>query len=50
VAYLIGDDTAWRLGRVGFNPAKHIYPFETILLPGDFLDTLPRPHDDVPQR
>ena len=33
VAYLLGDDTAWRLGRVSFNPAKHIDPFGTILLP-----------------
>src|SRR6516165_7041478 len=24
VAYLLGDDTAWRLGRVSFNPLKHI--------------------------
>ena len=33
VAYLLGDDTAWLLGRVSFNPAKHIDPFGTILLP-----------------
>ena len=37
VAYLLGDDTAWRLGRVSFNPAKHIDPFGTILLPGMLL-------------
>ena len=24
VAHLLGDDTAWWLGRVSFNPAKHI--------------------------
>jgi Zn-dependent protease len=24
VARLCGDDTAWRLGRVSFNPFKHI--------------------------
>jgi len=29
--------TAWRLGRVSFNPAKHIDPFGTILLPGILL-------------
>src|SRR5215471_18086663 len=23
VAHLLGDDTAWRLGRVTFNPLKH---------------------------
>jgi len=23
VAHLLGDDTAWRLGRVSFNPFKH---------------------------
>jgi Zn-dependent protease len=37
VAYRLGDDTAWRLGRVSFNPAKHIDPFGTILLPGLLL-------------
>ena len=25
-ARLLGDDTAWRLGRVTFNPLKHIDP------------------------
>ena len=33
VAYLFGDTTAWRQGRVSFNPLKHIDPFGTILLP-----------------
>jgi Zn-dependent protease len=33
VARLFGDDTAWRAGRVTFNPLKHIDPFGTILLP-----------------
>jgi hypothetical protein len=33
VARLFGDDTAWRLGRVSFNPAKHIDPFGTIIVP-----------------
>lgn len=33
VARLLGDDTAWRLGRVSFNPFKHIDPFGTIVLP-----------------
>ncbi len=33
VAYLLGDDTAWRQGRVTFNPFKHIDPFGTIVLP-----------------
>src|SRR5271154_7543001 len=37
VAHLLGDDTAWRLGRVSFNPFKHIDPFGTILLPGLLL-------------
>jgi Zn-dependent protease len=36
-AHLLGDDTAWRLGRVSFNPFKHIDPFGTILLPGLLL-------------
>ncbi len=34
VARLLGDDTATKLGRVSLNPAKHIDPVGTILLPG----------------
>jgi Zn-dependent protease len=37
VAHLLGDDTAWLLGRVSFNPLRHIDPFGTILLPGMLL-------------
>ncbi len=37
VAHLLGDDTAWLLGRVSFNPLKHVDPFGTILLPGVLL-------------
>jgi hypothetical protein len=37
VTHLLGDDTAWRLGRVSFNPLKHIDPFGTILLPALLL-------------
>ena len=37
VARMLGDDTAWRLGRVSFNPLKHIDPFGTILLPALLL-------------
>ena len=33
VAHLLGDDTAWRLGRVSFNPLVHIDPFGTVALP-----------------
>ena len=36
-AYVLGDDTAWWLGRVSFNPVKHIDPFGTVLLPGLLL-------------
>jgi Zn-dependent protease len=36
-ARLLGDDTAWRLGRVTFNPLKHIDPVGTILLPALLL-------------
>ncbi|MGC1777599.1 MAG: site-2 protease family protein [Xanthobacteraceae bacterium] len=39
VAHLLGDDTAWQLGRVSFNPLKHIDPFGTIVLPGILLLT-----------
>ena len=34
VAYRLGDNTAWQLGRVSFNPFKHIDPFGTVILPG----------------
>ena len=37
VAWRFGDETALRLGRVSFNPLKHIDPFGTILLPGMLL-------------
>jgi Zn-dependent protease len=33
VARRFGDDTAWREGRVTFNPLKHIDPFGTVVLP-----------------
>ena len=36
-ARLLGDDTAWRLGRVTFNPLRHIDPIGTILLPAVLL-------------
>jgi Zn-dependent protease len=39
VAHLLGDDTAWRLGRVTFNPLKHIDPVGTIVLPALLLLT-----------
>ncbi|MGI9499275.1 MAG: site-2 protease family protein [Geminicoccaceae bacterium] len=34
VAERCGDDTARMLGRVTFNPIKHVDPFGTLLLPG----------------
>ena len=37
VAHRLGDDTAWQLGRVTFNPLKHIDPFGTLVLPGILL-------------
>jgi Zn-dependent protease len=37
VAYRLGDNTAWQLGRVSFNPLKHIDPFGTVILPGVLL-------------
>ena len=33
VARLLGDDTAWLLGRVTLNPIKHIDPVGTIAVP-----------------
>jgi Zn-dependent protease len=37
VAYRFGDNTAWKLGRVSFNPLRHIDPFGTVILPGILL-------------
>jgi Zn-dependent protease len=37
VAHRLGDDTAYRLGRVSFNPIRHIDPFGTVLLPAMLL-------------
>jgi Zn-dependent protease len=37
VAYKLGDNTAWQLGRVSFNPFRHIDPFGTVILPGVLL-------------
>jgi Zn-dependent protease len=37
VAHAFGDNTAWQLGRVSFNPLKHIDPFGTVLLPAMLL-------------
>ena len=33
VAWRLGDDTAYRLGRVTFNPLKHVDPFGTVVAP-----------------
>ncbi len=37
VAHALGDDTAWKQGRVTFNPLKHIDPFGTLILPAMLL-------------
>lgn len=37
VAWKLGDDTAYKLGRVTFNPLKHIDPFGTVMLPAMLL-------------
>ena len=37
VAHALGDETAWKLGRVSFNPLRHIDPFGTIVLPAILL-------------
>jgi Zn-dependent protease len=39
VAWRFGDDTALKLGRVSFNPIRHIDPFGTLLLPALLLFT-----------
>ena len=37
VAWRLGDDTARALGRVSFNPLRHIDPFGTVLMPALLL-------------
>jgi Zn-dependent protease len=37
VAHRLGDNTAYELGRVSFNPFRHIDPFGTVILPGILL-------------
>jgi Zn-dependent protease len=37
VAHRLGDKTAWELGRVSFNPIRHIDPFGTLVLPAMLL-------------
>ena len=37
VAYLLGDDTAKRAGRLSLNPIKHVDPVGTIILPATML-------------
>jgi Zn-dependent protease len=37
VAHRLGDNTAFELGRVSFNPLRHIDPFGTVVLPGVLL-------------
>jgi Zn-dependent protease len=37
VAHRLGDNTAWQLGRVSFNPLKHIDPVGTVILPAVLL-------------
>lgn len=39
VAWRLGDDTAWRMGRVSANPIRHIDIFGTLVLPGILLLT-----------
>jgi Zn-dependent protease len=36
-AWRLGDDTAYRLGRVTLNPLRHIDPFGTVILPALLL-------------
>src|ERR1700761_9731936 len=37
VAHRLGGNTAWQLGRVTFNPLRHIDPFGTLILPAFLL-------------
>ena len=33
VAWRLGDDTAYQMGRVTFNPLRHVDPVGTIMVP-----------------
>ena len=37
VAHRLGDNTAYDLGRVSFNPLRHIDPFGTLIMPAILL-------------
>ncbi len=37
VAWRLGDDTAYRQGRVSFNPLRHVDPMGTVILPAMLL-------------
>ena len=37
VAYLLGDDTAKRAGRLSINPIRHVDPVGTVILPAAML-------------
>jgi len=37
VAHRLGDETAYKLGRVSFNPIRHIDPFGTLMMPAILL-------------
>lgn len=37
VAWRLGDDTAYQMGRVTFNPLRHIDPVGTVLMPAALL-------------
>jgi Zn-dependent protease len=37
VAHRLGDNTAYNLGRVSFNPIRHIDPFGTLMMPAILL-------------
>jgi Zn-dependent protease len=37
VAHRLGDNTAYDLGRVSFNPLRHVDPFGTVIMPAILL-------------
>src|SRR6202041_2996637 len=36
-AYHLGENSAWQLGSVSFNPLRHVDPFGTLILPAMLL-------------
>jgi len=50
VAHRLGDNTAYDLGRVSFNPLRHIDPFGTLIMRRSFSWRIRRSCSATPSR